>query len=339
MSEVEERGVVDVDMWKPARKFPQTYPGDRPPTSYLLLGDRVHPVDHHPDGNPRVYSGSGRWEELDAVLRAHGTPTLENRYRVLAYGANRNPATLHTKLKNYTYRPDAGAEVALPALRVTLPAADIVACGLSGQGYLYGDLLIDSPATAGTHLEAWLLLLDIDQLRVLNDSEGIRTDLYSVGLLDGVVVDGTETTTAALCYVANATVLTSPRLGTPLSFSAVEAVGRTLPSMTPIEMLAHLIDAYGMAAELAAVTGIPGDGGLAAALMKYLNGQWWYAFNTGDAPIEGYIRVLDMFAAAVGPGSLPSSTAAYLGTLGRILSTADAYAPAVASGPFRLGVR
>ena len=127
--------------------------------------------------------------------------------------------------------------------------------------------------------------------------------------------------------MANATVLTSPRLGTPLSFSAVEAVGRTLPSMTPVEMLAHLIGAYGMAAELAAVTGIPGDGGLAAALMKYLNGQWWYAFNTADAPIDGYIRVLDMFAAAVGPGSLPSSTAAYLGALGRILSTADAYAP------------
>jgi hypothetical protein len=52
-----------------------------------------------------------------------------------------------------------------------MSSTDVVACGLHGQGYLYGDLLIGSELTEATSTEAWLLLLDHDQLRVLHDSE------------------------------------------------------------------------------------------------------------------------------------------------------------------------
>jgi tetratricopeptide (TPR) repeat protein len=54
--------------------------------------------------------------------------SVEDRYAVVAYGANRNPATLSIKLLNYGYRSPNGV-VAVPALRARMSSTDVVACG------------------------------------------------------------------------------------------------------------------------------------------------------------------------------------------------------------------
>jgi hypothetical protein len=330
-----EHGVAaSIETWRAARKFPATYPGDRPAASYLLSGNRVHSMILGGSGRLLVHSQDGPPRELDEVLAAHRAAPVDHRYRVVAYGANRNPATLHIKLRNYRYQAP-GPSAVLPALRAVVHGADVVACGLHGQGYLYGDLLMNSPITLGTSVEAWVLLLDHDQLRVLNDSEGVGSGMYSVGLLDDVEIAGTTTKLSALGYFANRRVLTSPVFGAPLGFASVAATGRRFPSMSPIEMLEHLIESHGITRDLCAITGL-GTDGLAASLMKYLNGQWWYHFNTGDEPIEGYTRVLRLFADVSESGALATSNAANLAAEGKLLTTAQAYTPPVAVGTIQL---
>jgi hypothetical protein len=72
--------------------------------------------------------------------------------------------------------------------------------------------------------------------------------------------------------------------------------------------------------------------------MKYLNGQWWYSFNTGDEPIRGYAEVLRTFADVTDSDALDLSTASRLQVAGRLLSTAHAYDPPVAVGPIEFSM-
>lgn len=324
-----QESITRVKDWKPARHFPETYPGDRPDTSYMILDDHVLPLHFEdPDDLDGGYivEADGRHTPADRLLAQLRLPVLADRYSILAYGANRNPGTIGIKLHNYEYRSP-GKGLAVPVLRGKLLGADVVAGGLSGQGYLYGDLLVQSEFTTNTRIEAWLTLLDDDQLRAINDSEGINRGAYAMAQFPGFTVDGSDRELAPLGYAGNRPVFVSPRLGKPLSFATIDAVNRSLPAMTPLEMFDHLMDVFDTRQVVREYTGIDEDEKMSAELAKYLNGQWWYHFTTGDNPIRGYRRVVALFDDLIKTHSEPVSTADLKRKQGLLLPVKVAYQP------------
>jgi hypothetical protein len=311
-----------MSQWQSARMFPETYPGTCPPGHYLLLDGAVLEVSSGRDGFDVIVDGKPR--SLDLFLMELGLPPLAERYPVLAYGANRNPASLESKLLNHGY---AGPHRCIPVLAATLADAEVVACRLFGQGYFFGEILLDSPFSAGVELEVRVDLVDREALRVLNDSEGILEGRYTAAVVPGVEVTGVAESRLSMGYVANSDVFSSPLLGTPLAFSSIGARSRRIPAMTAREILSHALDRLGLRQAVSELTGLRPDASLAQELSKYLNGQWWYQFNTGDEPLAGYTEVLRLFAEAVAGSSLGSRTLDRLEAQGRLLTANVAYDP------------
>jgi hypothetical protein len=312
--------VTPVSSWRPARKFPLTYPGDCPDHSYLLHDEDVLPVTPSSASGEYLVLADGDWQPLDVALQTRGSSGLSGRTPVIAYGANRNPATLHAKLRNY------GAGGSIPVLKGSLTGADVVACGLHGQGYLYGDLLLSPEYVADTVLDICVLALDSDQLRAINDSEGISSGMYSLATIGRVSIEGVDKLVAPLAYLANERVFISPELHLPIAYSGVGATGRSLPSMQARDVLEHAIQTLGIADAVSDATGLD-PSSLVDDLAKYLNGQWWYQFHTGDRPLEGYRRVLEIFSTMLAQSSVPTRTLDRVTRDGLLLTAASAYAP------------
>lgn len=317
--------ITHISSWRPARKFPETYPGQFPNSSYILCNDLVHPV--LPGDGPFGYvvlTDTG-WESADRFLRLRKVSPLSHRIPVLAYGANRNPATLHIKLRDYGY--EASRNSCIPVLKGSLGGADIVACGLHGQGYLYGELLMDAEYSGSTSLEVGVLLLDVEQLRIMNDSEGIRSGLYSLAAIPGTLVEGGSSEISPLGYVANKQVWVSPVLNSPIAYSSVPAMGRSLPGMYATEILKHVIDALNLTHAILSATAIDNLPSLAEELAKYLNGQWWYQFHTGNRPVNGYQRVMKLFSERVADSTIPTRTIDRLRRDSICLTPEQSYSP------------
>jgi hypothetical protein len=317
--------------WKAARQFPQTYPGDRPDQSYLLLNENIHLLywkNKADIASAYFLLEEGRHINVDEVLKHMNLPTLSERFAVLAYGANRNPATLAIKFRHYYYKSP-GKGLAVPVIKGVLQKADVVACNIFGQGYLYADLLYQSQLTNATEVEAWLTLLDRDQLRVINDSEGLKTGLYGLGQFPGYIIEGTGQEIAPLGYASASRIFISPEFKTPLSFSTVAAINRILPEMQPVSMLDHILDVFDVRDDVARVTGLDNDEILSEELGKYLNGQWWFWFNTREKPILGYQRVLELLESYISKSSRKINTLDSLKEKKLMLPEENSYSPGI----------
>lgn len=316
---------VPVETWRPARKYPETYPGESVGHSYLLWGNRVLPIS---SGQAGEFSLAVENETilLDELLRDLGLPGLKHRFPVLSYGANRNPSTLYTKLRNYSSAQEA-MEHCLPVLKGQMTGADVAACRFHGHGYLYGELLLGLESCRNVELEVYVCLADLEQLAIINKSEGVDTGLYSLVLIPDVQVDGVAEGFFSLGYAAEQPVWHSPVHGSPVSYSLLPAEGRSLPSMTTSEMVDHVLGSLGLRGDLSRLTGLENDELMAEEVMKYLNGQWWYQFHTGASPIRGYSRALELLDLRMAQNSAPSRTLDHLRKNGLLLPQGDAYAP------------
>ena len=320
---------IKVSDWRSARQYPQTYPGDRPEQSYLLLNENIHLLfweDKDDITSAYFHLADGQHIKVDEVLENMNLPTLQERFAVLAYGANRNPATLSIKFIHYQYK-SANKGLAVPVLKGTLEKADVVACNIYGQGYLYADLLYNSKDTAHTEVEAWLNLLDLDKLRAMNDSESVQSGLYALGMFPGYTMDAADRSFTPLGYAGNSNIFISPKFEKPLAFSTVKAKNRTLPELEPLSMLDHLLDEFNIRDTVSQITGLDNDGTLSNEISKYLNGQWWYWFNTREKPIKGYTQVIELLSNCIGESSRSASTAAYLKERDLILPEEIWYSP------------
>ncbi|MEU7981471.1 hypothetical protein AB0B63_23450 [Micromonospora sp. NPDC049081] len=314
--------------WEAARSHPFTYPGAHPDGPFVLVDNEVHGLDR----SLTLTEGTS----LNDLLHTRSLPAVATRYPVLAYGGNRNPATLRLKMSHYRYATP-GRGTVIPVLPARLRGFDVVAGGLSGQGYLYADLFADEH-TAATELDVHVLLLDDDQLRAMHDSEGVRTDLYDVAVLHGVELPGLGHS-AALAYVGVAPVVFSPLLNAPLAFEAVRATGRALPAFGATAMIAHMISAAGLSSEIRAIVA-PGiiepldDMQLATELMRYLNGQWWWHQHTGQRRLLACDRLEKAIRAGLAATSRPSKTRDLVALHEPVLSPDNAYQP---GGELRFG--
>lgn len=316
--------------WPPARISPETYPGDCPPGHYLLCSGHVFPLaENGADIGYDVIHESGQRDELDSYLSGLGLSPLAERFPVLAYGANRNPGTLDIKFRNYGGAA-LGSNYCVPVLKATLRGADVVACRLHGHGYFYGELLVDSPFSEETEVEVRVVLADREQLRALNDSEGLPQHVYSAALVPGVAMSGVSRPVSPITYVSNARVWASPAFAAPVGFSVIPAAGRRYPAMTSRELMDHVLDVYELRPEVSRITGLSDDAHLAREVAKYLNGQWWYNFNSGDEPIAGYSRILRLFGSVMDASVIDSHSRDHLAARGLLLDAGSAYDPASA---------
>jgi hypothetical protein len=309
---------------------PESYPGSCPPGHYLLCDGAVLPLaeDTARDGlgGYQVVGESGERTPLDAFLTDHGTDPLAERFPVLAYGANRNPGTLAIKFRNHG-GPTLGSAYCIPVLKATIRRADVAACRLHGHGYFYSELLIDSPLTAQTEIEARVLMADLAQLRALNDSEGLPQRMYSAALMPGVEVSGIGQSLSPITYVANVRVWSSPASGTPVGYSLIPATGRQYPAMTSRQIMDHVLTTHGLRPAVSRITGLANDATLAQEVTKYLNGQWWYQFNSHDTPIAGYTELLELINTAMDASVIDDHSRNRLAAAGLVLDTDAAYNP------------
>ena len=135
---------------------PATYPGRRPRFSFFFTSKGIYRL---------------KFRGLRSLLKKRGSPSLDERYAILAYGSNACPDQLLNK--NLTN---------VPVLYGRLRGAETVYAGRKTQkGYV--------PATLarkkGIRL-SWVTLLTREQLAVMDTSEGRRHNTYVLAELSNV---------------------------------------------------------------------------------------------------------------------------------------------------------
>ena len=316
--------------WPAPRQVPTSYPGAAPDHSYLLLDDRVVPITAGVAGD-RLAVTLADGTPVDDVLAAAGLATLGERVPILAYGSNRSPHTLALKFAHHGSGP-AESTVAVPVLAGTMAGLDVVAAGVSSQGFVYADV-VPSP---GTEVSVMLTLLDPRQAAAIHDSEGLRQGAYDCARLPGFAISGVGPALSAagtglevLAYAGRHPVFVSPQTGTPLAFAAIPASGRTFAAYPQVELLGHVLEATGITATAAGILGLEPDrpaAEVAHEAARQLSGQWWYTYNTGDVPAAAAVRLEELLWGAIGAHGAPQSTAERLGAEGAVLDVEVAYA-------------
>ena len=97
----------------------------------------------------------------------------------------------------------------VPVLAAAVVDHDVVASGISLQGFVRGDLT-PSP---GTRVRVMVALLDPDQLAAIHDSEGVGTGRYDVVEWPGVEIAGTGRRLDVLAYACCRPPFVSPEVG------------------------------------------------------------------------------------------------------------------------------
>jgi hypothetical protein len=293
----------------------------------VIVDEDVHPLVFAKAGDlsSAIVPTDERQIPLDSLLSERGLQTIANRYPSLAYGANRNPGTLAIKMRNYGY--DSGEKgLVLPVLKGTTRAVDVVACGLSGQGYLYADLL---PATDGqreSEIEAWLPLLDLDQVRVMHDSENVRSGLYEVARFPFRLA-GFDREFPALGYAGNDHAFVSPVLGEPLAYTSIRVSKRVIPEMSAVQMMEHVLEVGGLRTAIARLAGVSTGPDLALELMRFMNERWWIRFSGEDQPDTRYDDIIAALSTVITANQAPQTTSAVMKQRGLTLSVEEAYNP------------
>jgi len=204
----------DARRYPGARTDPLSYPGTRPPGSYLYDRGRVRSLD----GDP-----------LDPGL-------LEGRIAVLAVGSNACPGRLLEKFGR-------GEAAVIPVLwgtwRGGLP---VYLPGFAPYGAL--------PATYWPHADAevelWATLLDPGQLETMNRSEGIGDggDRYKLALLEGGLALGAGRLEPVLAYRGGSALDLGEGVVPLAGFRHHGALPPARPLTQP-EVLSRVLDALG----------------------------------------------------------------------------------------------
>ena len=324
---------VHADTWPAARTHPHTYPGATPDHDYALVDGIVHRLRFaDPDDltTAEIRQAGGGWARVDDELARRRLPLLGDRYAVLAYGSNRNPANLALKMSHYGYRSP-GVGLVMPMVRARVRAAEAVAAGFSDQGFFYAGLLLGSGPDDPTAdaLDLWLNLVDVDQLRVLHESEGVGAGFYRAGVIDSVQLLELRAEVSAFVYLLDSAVPVERSTSMPLAFAHVDASGRQIPALGQTELFARLLPDPALTERLAALTGIEPAPmrSFAPELMKYLNGQWWYSRNTGEPPLLGARDALELIRDELTRHVIQVSNLDHINSRGRLLDDSDAFTP------------
>ena len=308
---------LPINTWKPARLYPLTYPGDCPDGSFLIINNEVVSLNaSNPDDV--FFMRDGENHSLNTWLKKQKLPLLKDRIMVLAYGANRNPATLKIKFENYNYKY-IDQPLVVPVFKAKLKNADVVASGLHGQGYFYADLLLESRHTLGTEIDVWINLLDEDQFRVIEESENVSKGLYTLGQIDHITLSESNLQITALAFLSASVTLIYQQTNTPVAFENVFAQNRKIIAMSTSEMLRQFIRDFSLIDEIQRLANISYDTNFAQKFSNYLNVRWWEKFKNPKFEDPNYTTILKSFNHAIQSGKAENTTAENYNKMGKLV--------------------
>ena len=207
------------------------YPYPAPRHSYLFVNGVAHELAEVGEDPVGVVSVADRLAPVAEALRdlgVPGTPGLDERVPVLAYGSNAAPEQLARKYARFD------GDVVIPVLRARLAGYDVVSAPhISGYGAIPATLEVSAATIAGVAV----VFLTAPQLALMHDSE-IAAMNYVYGRLSNLTLecDGLPALDSVYVYL---TLRGSLALdGAPTALAAIDARGRRFDSIGTVGMLA-----------------------------------------------------------------------------------------------------
>lgn len=190
----------DIKNFIPApREDPTSYPGKRPKNSFLFYSDSIFHINMIKDKRleESLVIKNGNEHTIENELKNPKTTKLEDRYLVIGYGSNANPAQLKNKFQ--------GTTSIFPVLKGRLENFDIVYASFFSP---YGAIPATIDRSNGTSVEVWANLLDKKQFELMDKTEG-RGKSYWLVKIDGeLILENGESFSPIYSYVATSGVLT-----------------------------------------------------------------------------------------------------------------------------------
>ena len=220
-------GYHNIEEFEPApRKDPKSYPGKRPETSYLFSSDDgVIPIKMI-DGK-KLEDSVINDNTLDDELHNRKTIPIKDRYLIVGYGSNVNPAQLKYKFN--------GINNVFPVLKGKMNNFDIVyANSFTKYGYVPATIT----SSPGTTVDVWANLLDENQLELMDKTEG-RDKKYWLAKLDGeLILENGEHISPVYSYVSTRGVMTINE--NPLRLTGIAASHKKFEGFNQTEILTIL---------------------------------------------------------------------------------------------------
>lgn len=191
---------VDITKYSPApRKDPLSYPGKRPDFSFLFHEDSILPIipEKTQDlGKSSVLFSNGDKRELDSILQELHAETIEERYVVIGYGSNANPAQLSVKFKDL-HRP-------IPVFKGTLTGYDVVYASFISP---YGAIPATIDHSDETKVEVWINFLDEEQMRIMDKTEGRNKSYWLTKIEDEIKLENGLVISPLYVYISTMGIL------------------------------------------------------------------------------------------------------------------------------------
>ena len=196
---------------KAPRDDPRSYPGTRPNSSYMFMGDRIEKLK------------LGNCEPFVSLLERFGIDPAST-HAIVGYGSNCSPAQLASKLGKDARN--------MPMIRGKLYGHDAVyAAGFAA----YGSIPTTLAESTGTAVEAWITLMDTESFRVINETEGVGARYHMAELQCDFVMENGERLSPSYAYIHESGALAPD--GHPVALSEIDAPGRLMQSATQNQML------------------------------------------------------------------------------------------------------
>lgn len=226
--------------------FSHRYPGDRAAGSFVLIDNghqgTVHLMSFADGADPlSAYAFvDGSFRRVNDLLKEMGTPSMEEQFAVMGYGANPCPGLALNKMRQAAIKGN--VQTAMTVFRGSMIDYDPVASEFFEGGYIPASLA----RSEGTAFEAWLTLYTKDLLQVINDSEDLGRESLGYDMMRGVEfwIDGMTSPIKPATYLAKKN-LFSINLPTgyqgPVSFANIPSINRIFPETTEDDLVSLVI--------------------------------------------------------------------------------------------------
>jgi len=217
------------------RDNPLDYPGIRPSSSFILVGDMIHSIrfDDKEKGDTEAgVADSGNDEiPIDYFLKNRGVAPLSERFPVIGYGSNPVPGQLVSKFGN---------EAIVPVVFGNMRDTDIVYNLISNQGYAFAELL---PNQKNVNSDIAITYLDKKQLKRMIETEQNYVLAFSPST---VRLDSDEVLNDSFVFAGFRNIWVPSSIGKPIAIKELPAENRQLPELTQYEALDLVIRQYNL---------------------------------------------------------------------------------------------
>ncbi|MFQ6112629.1 MAG: hypothetical protein ACE5NG_00925 [bacterium] len=235
------------DRYPAPREDPLKYPGERPPTGFILANRMVWPIIYSEKDKGSVgatssgrvlLDSSGESVTINKFLESRKAVPLQERFAVIGYGSNPVPGQLLSKF---------GAEAVVPVIFGTLKNSDVVYNLISNMGYAFAEIIIGEESTEGN---VGVTFLDHQQLLTMVKTEQNYHLAYSpseVRLESGEQLPGGKGN-ALYIFAGFRKIWVPSGYNGPIPIAERPSPGRKRKPLTQIETLSLVIEQFNLGA-------------------------------------------------------------------------------------------